>query len=250
MRRTIGADMIRVQRKKSLIITTVITIFLILTAGIVAGTGVIKGDKTEHFSGFMAAAVAFAPFLTGIPVFTSVYSDDFKSHSMQVSIGRGFSRTKLIYARFLEALLIVVEIFVLFSLFIVGLALIFSVESKGMTDALKELWQTYPYIVCYFAVSMVFVFITQAGTLGLVIYILLSASVTNMIIMAVKLLPFVRDWKFDINNVTIDGMISSMYSPEREVWKRTLYGVAALVIYVIIPLIAAKKIFKHKELEF
>ena len=97
---------------------------------------------------------------------------------------------------------------------------------------------------------MVFVFITQAGTLGLVIYILLSASVTNMIIMAVKLLPFVRDWKFDINNVTIDGMISSMYSPEREVWKRTLYGVAALVIYVIIPLIAAKKIFKHKELEF
>ena len=250
MRRTIGADMIRVQRKKSLLITTAITIVFILLAGILAGVGVLKGDKSENFTMFMSAALAFAPFLTGIPVFTSVYSDDFKSHSMQVTIGRGFSRSKLVYARFIEALLIVVEVFAVFSLFVIGLALIFGISTKGTTDALKVLWSSYPNIVCYYAVSMVFVFLTQAGTLGLVVYILLAASVTDMLLMALKLVPFIKKLKFDIGNITIDGMISCMFSSEREVWKRVIYGVAALVIYVIVPIIIAKKIFKHKELEF
>ena len=71
-----------------------------------------------------------------------------------------------------------------------------------------------------------------------------------MIILAVKQIPFIRDMKHDINNLTIDGMVGCVFSTEREVWKRTLYAVAVLVIYIIVPIIVSKKIFKHKELEF
>ena len=250
MRRTIRADIIRIQRKKSLLITSFLVISFILLAGIIAGLGVIKGDKNENFSTFVTAAIAFCPFMTGIPIFTSVFSDDFKSHSMQVSIGRGFSRNKLVYARFFETLIMVAEAFVVFSLFIIGLAVIFGINSKGMMGPIKNLWMSYPNIVCYFAVSMIFVFLTQSGTLGLVVYILLAASITDMILNLLKMVPFIRDMKHDITNITIDGMIGCVYSSEREIWKRCVYGVAVLVIYIIIPIIASKKIFKHKELEF
>ena len=250
MRRTIGADIIRIQRKKSLIITTVITILFILIAGIVAGLGLLKGDKNDHFKVFMTVATGFAPFLTGIPIFTSVYSDDFKSHSMQVSIGRGFSRNKLVYARFFETVIMLIEAFFIFSAFIIGLALIFGIKGSAMGDTLEALWKMYPNIICYYAVAMIFVFLTQAGTLGLVVYILLAASITDLILNALTLIPFISKMKFDITNATIDGMIRCMFSEEREMWKRAVYGIAALVVYIIIPIIVSKKIFKHKELEF
>ena len=252
MRRTIKADVLRTQRKKSLIITSVITIVLILTAGIIAGLGLIKGDHSIQFRSFVGAATTFTPFLIGIPVFNSVFSDDFKSHSMQISIGRGFSRNKIIYARFIETLILIAEAFLFFSLFIVGLALIFSIKNGCMIGALKDLWKLYPYLICYIAVSMIFVYLTQAGTLGLVVFILLSASVTDMIITALKLVPFLSEERLghNIGNITIDGMLGCMFSSAREDWKRALYGIAALVIYVIVPIIVSKKIFKHKELEF
>ena len=64
MRRTIRADIIRIQRKKSLLITSFLVISFILLAGIIAGLGVIKGDKNENFSMFVTAAIAFCPFTT------------------------------------------------------------------------------------------------------------------------------------------------------------------------------------------
>ena len=99
------------------------------------------------------------------------------------------------------------------------------------------------------AVSMIFVYGTQNGVLGLVFYILLGASVFDIIISAISLLPFLRDTDFNLGDYVISGMATKVVQAS-SFGTGALWFLAFLVFWVALPTFIAMQIFKNKELDF
>ncbi|MCR4847028.1 MAG: hypothetical protein K5865_09840 [Eubacterium sp.] len=249
MRNCIKADLIRAQRKLSNIITSVIMLVLYLTLGIIAVSGLLKGDKSEIFGTFISTISSLTAFMVGIPVFNAVFSDDFKSHSMQTSIGFGVSRNKLVLSRVIEVLIMVVEVFLLYSAFIYIMGLCFGIDSTILMKTLVKLWKNVPLIISYIFAGMVFSYLVQGGTLGLVMYILLTADVFTALFVMLSLIPAFKNIPFE--NIFATVMYNDkVYNNDLSLSKRLMWLGIALVSYVVLPILLTMKIFKHKELEF
>lgn len=246
----IKADMLRVQRKKSYIIMSVFIIILAVALGLLAVSGLFKGNKSDNYASMVGAAFGLSNLLIGIPVFNSVFSDDFKSRSMQVSIGFGISRTKMVLIRFIEFLLIFAEAFLAFSICVYIMGAIFGIRTDAMNEVVKGIWQSMISIVGFASFSMMFVYLTQNGTFGLVVYILLATSAFTLIFTGIDLIPFLSDNNISISAITIDGMYGKMFDEKLSQSKNIFWGVMYFACYVVLPLLLTLKIFKHKELDF
>ena len=248
MRNCIKADILRVQRKKSYIIMPSIIMLIIVIAGIVA---LVKGgEKGESmFKTIITVGLGFNSLMLGIPVFNAVLGDDFKSRSMQIAIGRGLSREKLIYARLTEIIFIVVEAYLVFYLAILVFGLIAGVDIKVIGSTMWDVSVELLNIIGFTTVSMIFAYWTQNGTLGLVSYILLGASVFDLLISSLSLLPGIRDTDINIGDYVVSGM-SSHVIHATSVGNGIIWFIAFAVCWVCLPTFIAIRAFKHKELDF
>ena len=247
MRNCIKADILRVQRKKSYIIMASFIMLIIIIASIVS---ICSGDKgPDRFDMIVTLGMSFNSLLLGIPVFNAVLGDDFKSRSMQTAIGRGLSRDKLIYARLIEMIVIVVEAYIAFYLGILIFGLVGGVGISQIGDIIfsvsKDLFNT----IGFAAVSMIFVYWTQNGTLGLVSFILLGASVFDLLISGLSLLPGIRNTDFNFGDYVISGMVSNAFSASNA-GSGLLWLLAYAVVWVCRPTYIAIRIFRHRELDF
>ena len=250
MRNCFVADLFRVQRKKAYLICISITFALMIFASILAGTKVLRGDVSENYSLFVSLAVSFNSLLIGIPVFSAVLSDDFKSRSMQTAIGRGMSRTKLIITRFLEFILILFEAYVILTIFDFGLGMIFDIDPHDIKVVAFQMWVESAFIICCFAVAMIFVYLKQTGTVGLVVYILLACNALELAFTGLSQIKFFKDHDINLVDYTIDGMKSSVLDTTNSTSTRVSWALMMLVCFIIIPLLLTTRIFKKKELEF
>ena len=247
MRNCIKADILRVQKKKSFLIMLALTLSFCL-----AGAIIIKALKADAnaFATVCEVIGSFMGLLIGIPVFSAVLSDDFKSKSMQTAIGHGLTRNKVIFARFFEITIIIVEAFVLISIamYIIGMAI--GASGSAMGTSLGKCWIEVLRILCYAAISLIFVYAMQNGTLGLVMYILMSSGVISGILLLVDSIPFFVKHHISIMDYMPKGMIDSFANQANAMPKRIGWLIAALVCYLALPLFITMKIFKNKELDF
>ena len=250
MRNVIKADLFRVQRKKSYIVMISIVSILMIGAALVAGFGIFKGDKSENFSVFMSFATTFNGLMIGIPVFSAVLSDDFKSRSMQTAIGLGMSRTKMILSRFLEILFIVIEAYIVFTIMTGALGLAFGIKKAVILDTIREMWIGSIQILVYAAISMIFVYLSQNGSVGMVIYILLCMNIVSLLFNALSQIPVIRDSKIDINDFLATGIIGKVTNAKLAAGTRVGWAAVLCGCYIALPLFITTRIFKHKELEF
>ena len=260
MLRCIKADVFRTEKKVSTIITFSIAFAILIILGLVSMANIIPLEEAipqlsgrgEVYKLLMDIGVSFFPLMIGIPAYIGIFNDDFKSHSLQYSIGHGMSRSKIVISRFLEIVIILVEAFVIVSIIVAVMGLMSDVDGKYICDALKSTWEYVPLTITMITASMVFVYLTQGGTVGMIIFILLSSGVVSTLIAMFQLIPFLSKSKlgFDLINLTIDGMYSNVYNSELDTGKRVLYGCIVVAVYVIIPIILSLRIFKRKELEF
>ena len=250
MRNVIKADLFRVQRKKSYIIMISIVSLLMVGAALLAGSGLFKGDKSENFSMFLSAATAFNSLFIGIPVFSAVLSDDFKSRSMQTAIGMGMSRTKMILARFLEIVFIVVEAYFVFTLITSVLGFAFGIDKIVIAKVVREMWINSIEILVFSAISMIFVYLSQNGSVGMVIYILLSMNIVSLLFNALSLIPFIKNSNIDINDFLASGIMDKVADKKLAAGARAGWAAVLCGCYIALPLFITTRIFRHKELEF
>ena len=245
MRNCIKADILRVQRKKSYIVMSIIIMLIILTAGIVSRASGAKGP--DRFYTILSLALGLNTLLLGIPVFSAVIGDDFKSKSMQTAIGRGLSREKLILARLFEIIIIVIEAYIFYFLFILISGLIGGVSMSIIGDTIVTLFDEILSIIGFSTIAMIFVYGTQNGTLGLVFYILLSASVFDTLFIATSFLPFLSN--IDLSGYTVSGMSSKVVQAS-SFGTGALWFVIFTVVWIALPTFLAMQVFKNKELDF
>ena len=99
----IKADIRRILHKNTFL--TAVGIFFALYAGMVF-IYFNPSFTADMYVAKITSYLSYFPMIVGLFVFMSVYADDFKCKSMQVAIGYGFSRSRIIAAKLAESFLL------------------------------------------------------------------------------------------------------------------------------------------------
>ena len=257
MRKVIMADVGRVQKKAGYIVCMSIIVFLFVLAGILAMVLPLKLDGVKSPAKTMeiyaTGIFVFYSFLVGIPIFSAIYSDDFKSKSMQTAIGFGLTRYKIIWARFFEGLFLLVESGVIFSVVYGMMQSINDIPGKDAAKSiLNEIWIRDLKILGFLCISLIIVYGTQKPGGGLVLYILLLAAVFDMMISAIDLIPFLADHNISISKYFPSEVISSLQKnvTEGNTGTAIFQCLAFIACYIVVPVFISIGIFDKKELDF
>lgn len=243
------ADMRRIAKKKSFIFTLVAFAALFLLMMFIFYNATFAESayitKTSSF-------LSFSPLVIGLAVFLSIYYDDFKSKAMQIAIGYGISRSKVIVVKMIETILATVLAMLVLSVLILLLPIFMGLSLTGaqyleiaMTMLVEML-----RVVGYTSMATMFVYGTQNAMTGTILYVLL-ASKTIMIILATLLgQEFVINMIGDLTQYLYTGLL---YTAKWQFLTGAGVGVVSIVailIYIMLPTAVAMLVFKKKELEF
>ena len=280
MRRLIVTDLLRGQRKKSyiilmggvivlIIIIAILSIFFATKMETLLASGSLENGRADFFLSAYSATEAFIPFMVGIPIFSAVFSDDFKSRTMQTAIGRGISRDKLILSRFIEVILMMVEAYIVFAITAAICGAVLGATAGGIFGLVGRMLLSAVCILSHLSIAMLLVYLTQNPTVGLVFYILFEANVFRLILKLVDNISFLKDNGISIADWVPSGVYTKasnymlgvaavndaeldIFTPaiEQDITKGILYLLLLIGAYIILPVILSQVVFRKKELDF
>ena len=242
MIRLIYADLHRIFRKKSfvgILIAFLIISYLSCVLGAMAGelTAASFLDAMRKYTerGFML-------LLMSIPIFLAVYSDEVSSHSMQCIVGRGVSRSKILWAKLIDCILLTIFIFTAFMLLQYMM-----IGGFGFSQSQKKVYAAYG-LICVLKIiaaasfSMMALFITNSTPLGVFCMILFTTISPN--IFRILYLQGIKAMNYSYDMIllrSMDKLAAGVATWELIHWSVVYIFGAWLITYLF---------FRRKEFEF
>lgn len=245
----IAADIRRVLHKQSFL--GALGAFVALFAGMVfvyfnlAFTAEMYVAKTTSF-------LSFFPLAAGLFVFMAVYADDFKCRSMQVAIGYGISRQRIVLGKLVESMLLLLCAAAIMGVFVMVTPGVLGLEPNARNLAvlvftiLAEMLRALGYA----ALASVAVFFSQNAVNGIIVYVLLASKTVYIA------LTIVLGQEFLVN--AVGDWTKYLYTAQLYA-ARTLFVegksfypglILAVLWYVVLPTAISAVSFSRKELEF
>ena len=250
MKNAITADLIRVQKKKSFIIMLIIELVLIIGIALIAMFVRVTPSKDMDFLSLVSSAAGMGSLIVGLPIFLAVFSDDFRSHAMQTAIGFGLSRSKLIVARFIEVLVLILEATVFMVITELLMGLVAGVSSSTIADTCNASWQYLVPTMSYMAICLMIVYGMRSATFAMVCYIVFTIGVLDRILAGISVaIPFLRDNNIHLNYVLPDTMVGQLAMNPAFDYRWAIW-IVVVVVYMLLPIWLATRVFRKKELEF
>lgn len=249
MHNCIGADLCRVLRKPSF--WGAFGVFAALFALLVF-ICFNPAFTAEEYTAKVTSFLSFFPLIVGLFVFLSVYADDFKCKSMQVAIGYGVPRGKIVLGKLLESVLLLLGLSVVMAGLLLAapifLGLAHSTENLELLalGAAAEMLRTLGYI----ALASVPAFVSQNAVNGIIVYVLLASKTVYIVLSLLLGQEFVIDAAGDLTKYLYTSQLYA--AQELFVRHEAFCGVLLLAIigYVAVPTIVSVIAFRKKELEF
>lgn len=243
MRNLIRADLYRILRTKMIYIGTAIAVFIIVF-GIERTLVTIGSNATGYMAGLNGALDGFLlPVIIEVPVFVAVFSHELTAKAMQCILGRGLTRGKLITAKLLDAAILLIGIFAIFT--VVALLLAspdYAISSRQMTLAIIFIWLRALRFFGYICFAAMIMFIANSTALG-IISCVGFALVFRLLCMAVTRLGGIEFYDY-----TFDGLLDWAYK-SIEAGGLGLQLIPAL-LFIVIALVITIFFFNRKEFEF
>lgn len=245
----LSADLRRILRKQSFLGS--VGLFAILFA-ILVFIYFNPSFTAEMYVAKLTSFLSFFPLIIGVFVFISVYADDFKCRSMQVAIGYGMPRSRIILAKLLESAIllfgtaVIMGILVLCTPVVLGLAPNTQQLMSLTLTVVAEMFRALGYL----ALSTIPVFFSQDAVGGIITYVLLSSKTVYIV------LSMILGQELLVNS--IGDLTQYLYTTQLYIVKANLVVgnpfiftfVTTLLIYIVLPTIIAIVGFRKKELEF
>lgn len=250
MRNYIRADVKRILQRSShlfsmLLLFALYTLILYLTN---------RGSQVTSVT-LVASACNYLDWLLvffGLFEMIAVFSEDFKVKTMQVAIGLGVSRNKVVVCKLLETIILLVLdciVIVLLTLAI-GTVLGVSIAPAILMDVVIAL--VVKGILAQAAVSsltMIVMFVTQSTILSIFVYMLLGLGVVNLVLSLLPMFGVTMLESLNLNRLTLSYQVGAFYT-------RAILGsfdaAAFLVVavYTVIGIFCTCKLFGKRELDF
>lgn len=245
MRRYIKADLIRIMTKKSRLIICMIFLFL---AEVFLWPDAAKDTPVAIISSF-GMFIKVMPIIIGLYEILRVFGDDFKGKTAQIAIGIGVSRHKVIFAKWLEMIIL----YTLDTLIILGLhfiicfvfGIVFTPAMLG--EAVIFYLVSVITLAAYVAILLPILFASQGVTLAVIFYLLTASTGVARLIKFLGGLPFLMKWH--PYSYTLDNCLNLVRT-------RAILGalnptaITGVLLYIIIGIGIAIFIYQRTELEF
>lgn len=245
----LSADLRRIFRKRSfpLAVATFAACFAILVF-VYANPGFTAEMYVSKITGFMS----YFPLVVGLPTFLAVYADDFECGSMQVAIGYGMPRGRIVVAKLLES-----AFALLLAATIMAALLIATPQLLGLSPTTQQIFSlaltaTVEFLraLGYAAISAVAMFLTQNATGGTIVHVLLSSKAGYIISSIILGQEFLVNTMGNLSNHLYTTLLCAWQAGMLQGEQQYLCLISALLIYVALPTIASVAGFRKKELEF
>lgn len=249
MNNYIGADLRRIFRKQS----------FLWAFGAFAGCFAIlvfiyfnPNFTAEMYVSKMTSFMSFFPLVVGLLTFLSVYADDFKCRSMQVAIGYGMPRGRILFAKLLESAVLLLATSALMAIFLAAAPLLLGLAptSQQMASIILTACAEFLRALGYGAISAVAVFLTQNATGGTILYVLLSSKTVYIIATMLLGQDFLRDTVGDLTKYLYTAMLYTRKADLVRGGQPYICLIFALLLYVVLPTVISIVGFHKKELEF
>lgn len=249
MRNYILADIKRICHKKSFPATAgaytglfLIMIFIYFNPSFTTGAYVAK----------TTAFLSFFPLFVGLIVFLSVYYDDFKSKSMQIAIGYGMPRYKVVLSKVVESFILLLAI-----IFVVGITILIIPAVSGMTLSGAQVAELIASVIVealrtigYICISAIPVFYTQNAVNGTILFVLLSSKSVMILLTMMSGQDILVNLMGDLTQYLYTSMLYSTRNMFVQTGTVNVMLFVSLAFYIVLPVILSVLGFRKKELEF
>lgn len=250
MRRVLEADMKRITAKILpwiLVLVAYATLYISLVSGIEESP-----DRNFYFIKTASERYALVSTIIGFAVLLGVYGDEFKSMVMIGVIGRGISRDKFVFAKFLDIMLLEFIMIFLSAVYVFALKYYFNVTLNAPETKFLICMFVFDYIeeLAYVTIAALFYFMSENAAIGMFAYLSFQIIIPVIIQILIFLSPFFA--KYKIESYYIYGLTSSAYSDFilGDTLGAFMTLLPAIAIYIVAVLVLTMLVFRKKELEF
>lgn len=236
----IKADLYRILHKQSFfgVIGTYIALFVLLIFILFnpTFTGAMYISKIYTF-------LDFFPLIIGLIIFLSLYVDDLKSNSIQIAIGYGLPRYKIILSKLLECftLLIIISVCILFLVLITPILLDIKIDASQTIDLIKTILLEVIKTMSYISMSQIIVYIAFNSIEGMIMYLLLSTQVVYIVLNILLQQRFIVELFGYLNRYLLTN---ELYNTP------TLLRILGVILfYIVLPVILSITIFQKRSIE-
>ena len=249
MRNYIRADVKRILKRSSHLFSMLLLFAIYVIALFLTNRGqVTPVTLVSSACGMLDWIVIFI----GLFEMIAVFSEDFKVKTMQVAIGLGVSRNKIVLCKLIEAAILMVLDCIAVVLLTMGVGA--ALGANIPMDVLTTLNNTL-LVKCILAqvasvsLTMIVLFVTQSTILSIFVYVLVSAGVVNMLLSVLPMLGVTWLENLNLNRLTLSYHIGSFYT-------KLVLGSFEVVSFLVIAAYTAAgifgtcKLFSKRELDF
>lgn len=250
MRNYIRADVKRILQRSSHLFSMLLLFALYVIVLYLPNRGMQVTSVT-----LIASACSMLDWLAvffGLFEMLAVFSEDFKVKTMQVAIGLGVTRNKVVICKLLETIILMVLdciVIVLLTL-VTGSVLGASIAPAVMTDLVLALLVKFLLAqAVVVSITMIVMFMTQSTILSLFVYILIGIGTIYLLL---SILPmFGLTWLENLNlgRLTLSYHVGAFYS-RLALGTFDFISFLVIVLYLAIGVFATCKLFQKSELDF
>lgn len=193
--------------------------------------------------------INFLTILLGLVELNAVFSDDFKTKTIQVAIGIGISRWRVILTKFLElAILVFVDIVVVLFIAIVcgGFMNAFPTYSQ-IVEIWSQLFSVWLGILGYMSLTMIIIFLMQGTGIATILYLALSSGIFNMVIGLLSSFEIFES--LHLQKYTLTSLLG-MFGSQLTLGSFNFSMFIGIIFYIAIGYGMAVAIFRKRELDF
>ena len=182
----------------------------------------------------------------------AVFSEDFKVKTMQVAIGLGVTRTKVIFCKLLEVLYLIVLDCIVLTLIVLGITVSLGTGMPGVV--FKDLMVSLLVkgligVTISTSLTMVVLFFTQSTVLSIFVYVIVGLDVIGLLLSLGTMFGFTWIETFKLNRVSISYMTNLLYS-RLALGQFSVQAFLGVCAYIAVGLVGTCKLFGKKELDF
>ncbi len=241
MRRLIRGDIFRILRKTGFYILPIIYYILFIIMDITA-----KDITIEDYIELMEMTCRYiTAFVFGIPVFLGVYADELKSGAMQISIGRGISRKKIVLCKFIDCIFLGLLLYLIdyvMRYVLVKYIYMINVTTLQNMRMILILLSSYFKMMGAVGFSTIFVFMTWNASIGMVVMLISLSVIEPMLQMAQSVT------NAPIFNYSYMGQVEQTCN-NLAVNTDWLMPMLVVFAYIVLFILISTIIFVRKELE-
>ena len=185
----------------------------------------------------------------GLVEYGVVYSDDIKAKTMQIAIGTGISRKKVIFTKWVEIVILTTLDVIIF----LGIAYVISIlrnavfSGEPLRDVLVLSGFSLIKLAGSAAITSILLFGTMNATLGMILFITSAFGILYFIVSAIVTIGPLEALHLD--KYLFTSLLEAAKS-RAVIGTLSVTHIAGIILYLLVFYFLACKVFKKVELEF